>query len=60
MAMLKSTGINPVPHCLMAYYPAAYITPVYKEQLVLATFVLIDESKLFSPLGITDKSEGGA
>lgn len=38
--------------------PAIYTNPVYIEQLLLATFALIDESILFSALDITDKGVG--
>ena len=40
--------------------PAIYTNPVYIEQLLLATFALIDESILSSALDITDKGVGGS
>jgi hypothetical protein len=36
--------------------PAIYTNPVYIEQLLLATFALIDESILSSALGMTDNA----
>ena len=38
--------------------PTIYANSVYIEQLLLATFALVDESILFSALVITDKGVG--
>ena len=54
------SAIRAVIFYAKASCPTIYTNPVYIEQLLLATFALIDDSILSSALDITDKGVGGS